>query len=96
MLNWAITFFLIAIIAAFLGFGGAAGTAAGVGSLLLKVFLVLFVVGLLFRAVAAGATGGALFLLACGALFGWQIGGFMLRNRPRTYTFDALPKDLLP
>jgi uncharacterized membrane protein YtjA (UPF0391 family) len=51
MLNWAITFFLIAIIAAFLGFGGAAGTAAGVGSLLLKVFLVLFVLGLLFRAV---------------------------------------------
>ena len=38
MLNWAITFFLIAIIAAFLGFGGVAGTAAGVGSLLLKVF----------------------------------------------------------
>ncbi|MBN9417011.1 MAG: DUF1328 domain-containing protein [Candidatus Eremiobacteraeota bacterium] len=50
MLNWAITFFLIAIIAAFLGFGGVAGTAAGVGSLLLKVFIVLFIVGLLFRA----------------------------------------------
>lgn len=62
----------------------------------LLVLVVLAMVGLLFRAVAAGATGGALFLLACGALFGWQIGGFMLRNRPRTYTFDALPKDLLP
>ncbi len=49
MLNWAITFFLIAIIAAFLGFGGVAGTAAGAGSLLLKVFLVLLVVGLLVR-----------------------------------------------
>ena len=49
MLNWAITFFLIAIIAAFLGFGGVAGTAAGAGSLLLKVFLVLLVAGLLVR-----------------------------------------------
>lgn len=49
MLNWAITFFLIAIIAAFLGFGGVAGSAAGIGSLLLKVFLILLVVGLLVR-----------------------------------------------
>jgi len=30
------------------------------------------------------------------ALFGWQIGGFMRRNRPRRYTFDQLPKQLLP
>lgn len=50
MLNWAMTFFLIAIVAAILGFGGVAGTAAGIGSLLLKVFLVLLVVGLLMRA----------------------------------------------
>ena len=49
MLNWAITFFLIAIIAAFLGFGGVAGTAAGAGNLLLQVFLVVFVLGLIFR-----------------------------------------------
>jgi uncharacterized membrane protein YtjA (UPF0391 family) len=49
MLNWAITFFIIAIIAAFLGFGGVAGTAAGAGNLLLQVFLVVFVLGLIFR-----------------------------------------------
>jgi len=29
-------------------------------------------------------------------LFGWQIGGFIRRNRPRIYRFDALPPDLLP
>lgn len=49
VLNWAITFFLIAIIAAFLGFGGVAGTAAGAGQLLLQIFLVLLVLGLIFR-----------------------------------------------
>ena len=29
-------------------------------------------------------------------LFGWQIGGFIRRNRPRSYTFDSLPDALLP
>jgi len=29
-------------------------------------------------------------------LFGWQTGGFMWRNKPRSYTLDALPKELLP
>lgn len=49
MLNWAITFFIIALIAAFLGWGGVAGTAAGAGHLLLQVFLVVLVLGLIFR-----------------------------------------------
>ncbi len=52
--------------------------------------------GLLARALAIGAIGGALFIAAFGALFAWQIGGFLVRNKPRTYTFDALPKELLP
>jgi uncharacterized membrane protein YtjA (UPF0391 family) len=30
MLGWALTFFVLAIIAALLGFGGIAGTAAGI------------------------------------------------------------------
>jgi hypothetical protein len=29
-------------------------------------------------------------------LFGWQVGGFVGRNRPRAYSFDHLPKALLP
>ncbi len=51
---------------------------------------------LLARAVATGAFGGALFLIGFAALFGWQIGGFVTRNRPQRYTFDTLPEQLLP
>lgn len=52
--------------------------------------------GLLIRAMMIGQYGGVLFLAGFAALFGWQIGGFMRRNRPRRYTFDALPQDVLP
>jgi hypothetical protein len=52
--------------------------------------------GLLIRALATGQWAGALFLTGFAALFGWQIGGFVRRNRPRRYTFDALPEELLP
>ena len=48
MLHWALTFFAIALLAALLGFGGVAGTAAGIGKLLLQVFCVLLVIGLIF------------------------------------------------
>lgn len=44
MLSWAITFLIIAIIAAVLGFGGIAGTATGIAKILFLVFLVLFIV----------------------------------------------------
>lgn len=47
MLGWALTFFVIALIAAALGFGGLAGTAASIGQFLFVVFLILFVVTLL-------------------------------------------------
>jgi uncharacterized membrane protein YtjA (UPF0391 family) len=46
MLNWAITFFIVALIAAVLGFTGIAVAAAGVAKLLFVVFLVLFLVSL--------------------------------------------------
>jgi hypothetical protein len=58
--------------------------------------LAVAMVGLLARAVAVGEFGGILFIAAFAALFGWQIGGFVLRNKPRNYTFDELPKELLP
>lgn len=48
MLGWAITFLIIALIAAALGFGGLAGTAVGIAKLLFYVFLVLFVVSLVY------------------------------------------------
>ena len=54
------------------------------------------ITGLVVRALATGEFSGALFLVGFAALFGWQIGGFMRRNRPQTYTFDQLPQALLP
>jgi uncharacterized membrane protein YtjA (UPF0391 family) len=48
MLSWAITFLVIALIAAVLGFGGIAGTAASFAKILFFVFLVMFVVSLIF------------------------------------------------
>ena len=42
------------------------------------------ITGLLVRALATGEFAGALFLVGFAALFGWQIGGFMRRNRPQT------------
>jgi uncharacterized membrane protein YtjA (UPF0391 family) len=50
MLGWAITFLVIALIAAALGFGGIAGTSAGIAQILFFVFIVLFVVALIARA----------------------------------------------
>jgi hypothetical protein len=52
--------------------------------------------GLFIRAAATGEWAGALFLVGFAALFWWQIGGFIRRNRPRRYTFDELPEQLLP
>jgi uncharacterized membrane protein YtjA (UPF0391 family) len=50
MLGWALTFFVLAIIAALLGFGGIAGAAAGIAQFLFVVFLVLLVVTFIARA----------------------------------------------
>jgi len=46
MLGWAITFLVIALIAATLGFGVIAGTAASVAKVLCVVFIVLFLISL--------------------------------------------------
>jgi uncharacterized membrane protein YtjA (UPF0391 family) len=46
MLNWALTFFIVALLAAILGFTGIAVAAAGVAKLLFFIFLVLFVLSL--------------------------------------------------
>jgi hypothetical protein len=52
--------------------------------------------GLLIRALVTGQFAGAVFLVGFAALFVWQIGGFMRRNKPHRYTFDALPQDVMP
>jgi uncharacterized membrane protein YtjA (UPF0391 family) len=46
MLNWALIFFIVAIIAAIFGFGGVAFAAAGIAKILFFLFLVLFVISL--------------------------------------------------
>ena len=56
----------------------------------------LMLLGLFLRAIVIGEYAGALFFIGFAALFGWQIGGFVRRNRPTTYSFDHLPPELLP
>jgi uncharacterized membrane protein YtjA (UPF0391 family) len=46
MLSWALTFFIVAIIAAVLGFTSIAGAAAGIAKILFFIFLVLTLVAL--------------------------------------------------
>lgn len=48
MLYWAAVFFVIALVAAVLGFGGVAAGAAGVAKILFFVFLVLGALSLIF------------------------------------------------
>ena len=43
MLGWALAFFIFAVIAAALGFGGIAGASAGIAQILFFVFLALLV-----------------------------------------------------
>ena len=48
MLGYAITFLIVALIAAALGFGGIAGVSVQIAQILFFVFIVLFVLTLIF------------------------------------------------
>lgn len=50
MLGWALTFLVVALIAAALGFGGIAGASVGIAKILFYVFIALFVFAMLARA----------------------------------------------
>lgn len=52
MIGWALVFLIVALIAALLGFGGIAGSAAGIAQILFWVGLVLFVGTVLIRLVS--------------------------------------------
>ncbi|WP_296511882.1 hypothetical protein [Rhodopseudomonas sp.] len=67
-----------------------------IGAMVLIALLGVAMTGLLARAVATAQWGGVLFIVGFAALFGWQVGGFIRRNKPRSYTFEELPKELLP
>lgn len=46
MLNWALVFLVVALVAAALGFGGVASAATSIAQTLFFLFLVLFVISL--------------------------------------------------
>ena len=48
MLNYVITFFILAVVAAFFGFGGLAASFAGIAKFLAVLFVVLFVASLVY------------------------------------------------
>lgn len=48
MLNWSISFLIVAIIAAFFGYSGIAGTSMEFARILFFLFLILFVVSFIF------------------------------------------------
>ena len=82
--------------------GSGAALIGGIGpktyaaGMLLLALVTVSITGLFVRAIATGEFTAALFLVGFAALFGWQIGGWVRRNRPRAYAFDDLPKELLP
>ena len=55
MLSWAVTFFILAIIAAIFGFGGIAASLVGIAKILFFIFLVLFLIALIANAVRGRA-----------------------------------------
>jgi hypothetical protein len=75
---------------------GGIGTMSYAIAVAMLVLLAIAMVGLLVRALATSEFTGALFLIGISVWFAWTIGGFIKRNRPRRYSFDALPATLLP
>jgi uncharacterized membrane protein YtjA (UPF0391 family) len=57
MLSWAISFFILALVAAFFGFGGIASSAAGIAKVLLVLFVIGFIVSLIFGLRGRGDVG---------------------------------------
>lgn len=51
MLSWALTFLVVALIAAVFGFGGIASASAGIAQVLFFIFLILFAITIVARAV---------------------------------------------
>ncbi len=94
--------FIVALHARMAEAGSRAALRGGLGprtyaaALALVALLALATAGLLLRALLVREFAGALFLVGFAALFAWQVGGFIRRNRPLVYGFDRLPQALLP
>jgi uncharacterized membrane protein YtjA (UPF0391 family) len=57
MLGWALTFFVVALVAGVLGFTSIAGASIAIAKLLFLIFLVLFVVSLVLHLVRGRTPG---------------------------------------
>ncbi|MBW7963453.1 hypothetical protein [Bradyrhizobium sp. BR 10261] len=94
--------FIVALHAQMAKAGSRAELTAGLGRktyaavLAFLALLGVAMAGLLIRALLIGEFAGVLFILGFAALFVWQVGGFVRRNQPRSYSFDQLPRSLLP
>ena len=75
---------------------GGLGPKTYAAAVAMLVLLAVAMLGLFVRALATFEWTGALFLVGFAALFTWQVGGFVRRNRPIVYSFDRLPDALLP
>jgi hypothetical protein len=75
---------------------GGIGPVTYAAAVTMVALLAIAMVGLLVRALATSEFTGALFLVAMAVWFAWTVGGFIKRNRPRSYSFDQLPDALLP
>jgi uncharacterized membrane protein YtjA (UPF0391 family) len=53
MLGWALTFFILALIAGFLGFSGVAGASAAIA----KILFFVFILGLIIAGIVRAASG---------------------------------------
>ena len=75
---------------------GGIGTVTYATAVTMVALLAIAMIGLLVRALVTFEFTGALFLVGMAGWFVWTIGGFIKRNRPRSYSFDQLPETLLP
>jgi hypothetical protein len=64
--------------------------------LIMFVAVALGLAALIVHALRAGTAGGAALVCLFLALFVWQGGNFLRRNRPGAYRADALPKGVMP
>ncbi|WP_440641510.1 hypothetical protein ACSHT2_10580 [Bradyrhizobium sp. PUT101] len=94
--------FILALHARMAQAGSRAELTAGLGrktyaaALAFLAVLAVAMAGLLIRALLIGEFAGALFIVGFAALFAWQVGGFVRRNQPQSYSFDRVPMALLP
>jgi len=57
MLNWVVTFLIIALVAAILGFGGIAGAAVEIAKVIFFIAILLFLVTLVVGMMRRGGSG---------------------------------------